>query len=1407
MIGRANPYPGPRPFRTGETLYGRARESRELTDLLIAERIVLLYAPSGAGKTSLIRAALIPRMQAEGYQILPIARPGAATDGVAPRPAGNPFVARVIAAWEEGRPEGAPALTDIAGITLAAFLSQRAWIQADPRLTLLILDQFEEILTCDAEAEAKIAFFQQLGDALRDQHIWALIAMREEYSAALDSYRHLLPTRLATRLRLELLGRDEALEAIRNPARDAGVDYAGDADQRLLDELGTVRERTSDGVLVERRVPFVEPLHLQIVCHRLWGRLPEGARAISTDDLGLGEGRGGRREVQEALEEYYASVMAEVAARTGEKERRIRDWLEQELVTPQGLRRQVLRGEKETAGLANRVVDALAGGSLLRSDARGGARWYEVTHDRLAAVILQGNARWFERHLAPFQIRAGIWSRMRHAGAYQSAAGEVLTGAELRRAEQWARRHPDEGTRVDQEYLAYCRAEWDRGRRDRWLRMAVAGLAAVALIGGLSLWIYMKERFYEELSRQRASERTRALLSASATEKWRGYNHELATLLAVQAYRFAATSDQKEALQARAGEMLRDALQAQPFAYGVTLANGARGSRQGADILLSRQPGLLAVREGDCRFRLHTLWGPGGDVREITAGAEVKGAEFSPEDRFLAILTVSGMELHPVAPPPAAESAPDSLRIATQERPLGPFCLSQDGQRAAIAVDPGDIEVWGLEPGAPALVAKVPGAVAQIPAQGVLTALACDPTGTRVAWGTGAGSVGLVDLGGPGPSASWALPNRFDGWPVALQKELEHRKDSIDFGVIGLHYLPEREWLVALYRNGPPRVFDLGGTGPEPTAAYLLPNRRSEAALEFAIDRGAATRRIVSLERYLTSDADPDGKEIAVGGARALVGRWHLDTWSVSADKLDPASERRRIPKGHKEIYAAYDEIPGFSAGIEAIRYARPAPPTEPPERWLSAADAALDIRSWSLSGLQGAGYPSFQTWKQKPGVIYALAFVAPPADDPKALRLAFGGTLDSGVLRIDPDILHMELDPAIALPTRIRALATDADRRRLLIATGNEGQYSWLLDLPDKGEASAERLPEAQDPHTDGQWAAVTNAEGTLLLTVGWDGKAVIWRAAADGRWASETLVTPDHPGGPKSALLAAALAPDGRDLVLGSFGGQVRLWRADGGNFEEQSPLLDGGAGIRALAYSPDGALLVAGDENGLLWIWDRDEGDYCRRPPLLAHQGSIYSVSFGSDGRLVTGGSDGRVYLWHRDPPGLDQNSRHQPTEPQKVRTVGPTDSSLPHVRCANRAPPAGTVIDADPFRLDRRLRLGGPRSEVVSAALAPSGGIVAACDADGYIHLWELNLAKLIERACGAMKRNLSAHEWSRYVGSEGYACTCPRLPPGPGVNPAQVGPDAGCAVVKEPRGGPDAESTAAQQARRERASRG
>ena len=71
-----NPYIGPRPFERQhrDRFFGRDKEGRELQALIVAEREVLFYAQSGAGKSSLLNARVIPGLEEEGYTVLPVAR-------------------------------------------------------------------------------------------------------------------------------------------------------------------------------------------------------------------------------------------------------------------------------------------------------------------------------------------------------------------------------------------------------------------------------------------------------------------------------------------------------------------------------------------------------------------------------------------------------------------------------------------------------------------------------------------------------------------------------------------------------------------------------------------------------------------------------------------------------------------------------------------------------------------------------------------------------------------------------------------------------------------------------------------------------------------------------------------------------------------------------------------------------------------------------------------------------------------------------------------------------------------------------------------------------------------------------------------------------------------------------------
>src|SRR5437763_4042128 len=74
----SNPYIGPVPFETKQKdlFFGRDEEAEMLLSLVISERIVVFYAPSGAGKSSLLNARLIPRLREKGYTVLRSVRVG-----------------------------------------------------------------------------------------------------------------------------------------------------------------------------------------------------------------------------------------------------------------------------------------------------------------------------------------------------------------------------------------------------------------------------------------------------------------------------------------------------------------------------------------------------------------------------------------------------------------------------------------------------------------------------------------------------------------------------------------------------------------------------------------------------------------------------------------------------------------------------------------------------------------------------------------------------------------------------------------------------------------------------------------------------------------------------------------------------------------------------------------------------------------------------------------------------------------------------------------------------------------------------------------------------------------------------------------------------------------------------------
>ena len=98
---KISPYVGPRPFDSEDhqIFFGRDTEVRELQALVSAYADVLLFAQSGAGKSSLINAGLIPSLKGTEIQILDPARVGIQTRDSLPDNVDNIYTYNLISTW------------------------------------------------------------------------------------------------------------------------------------------------------------------------------------------------------------------------------------------------------------------------------------------------------------------------------------------------------------------------------------------------------------------------------------------------------------------------------------------------------------------------------------------------------------------------------------------------------------------------------------------------------------------------------------------------------------------------------------------------------------------------------------------------------------------------------------------------------------------------------------------------------------------------------------------------------------------------------------------------------------------------------------------------------------------------------------------------------------------------------------------------------------------------------------------------------------------------------------------------------------------------------------------------------------------------------------------------------------
>jgi len=258
--------------------FGRDEEVKHLVQHIMAHRLTVLFGQSGVGKTSLINAGVIPRLEEEGYTsvYLRVLREPSASikgslsqwgqDATSPSSILHPF---------DSAQDMSPSSD------LYSFLERTLQPPTSNLHSPLVifLDQFEEFFIRLGKA-TRAAFAEELAACLRSDPALSetkgldlrfVLSLRDDYLARLHSLSAWLPDDpLMNRFCLENLDVDEARLAITEPAQAFKLRYEDELLETLLNDLE--QEGGVEG--------FIVPPQLQIVCHKLYESLVDNGKWV-----------------------------------------------------------------------------------------------------------------------------------------------------------------------------------------------------------------------------------------------------------------------------------------------------------------------------------------------------------------------------------------------------------------------------------------------------------------------------------------------------------------------------------------------------------------------------------------------------------------------------------------------------------------------------------------------------------------------------------------------------------------------------------------------------------------------------------------------------------------------------------------------------------------------------------------------------------------------------------------------------------------------------------------------------------------------------------------------------------------------------------------------------------------------
>jgi WD40 repeat protein/DNA-binding SARP family transcriptional activator len=462
------PYLGLQTFeeRDAPWFFGRSADVTRLLDRLAGTRLLAVLGASGSGKSSLVRAGLVPALRrgaipgSDTWAVL-VLRPGvdpmgALADGLLeldPRLAHDETVSRL------GADDGA--LHDL----VEAALRDRPGTDR----VLVVVDQLEELFTLCRDAETRRRFLAMLATAAtaREGRTIVLVTLRADFYQHLPAHPSFADLASSNQFLVTPMDEVGLAEAIEGPARAAG----------LVTDPGLTQTVLRDVARRPGALPLLGHALLELWEHRRDGRLTlesylatggvEGAVAHRAEQV-----YGGLSSEEQAVARRVLLRLTQPGEGTADTRRRT------------SLTELIRHPSDRTA--VERVVDLLIGARLLTSGGPPDREPHvEVSHESL----ITGWPRlrhWIEEDRAGLLIHRRLTEAATEWERLGRDEGTLYRGAPLAEAAAWAEREPEAANSLERAFLGASRRaqQAERRGRVRRLRLTAAGLGLGLLVAG-----------------------------------------------------------------------------------------------------------------------------------------------------------------------------------------------------------------------------------------------------------------------------------------------------------------------------------------------------------------------------------------------------------------------------------------------------------------------------------------------------------------------------------------------------------------------------------------------------------------------------------------------------------------------------------------------------------------------------------------------------------------------------------------------------------------------------------------------------------------------------------------------------------------------------------------------------------